>query len=339
PALPLHASTLLTLHNSLGADFLTDLGFDRVVLARELSLDEIQTISKKSNAELEIFIHGAMCFSYSGLCLFSSMHGGKSSLRGECVQPCRRLYRLQSGQGRGGKKTDQGQFLFSMNDLCGISFLSRLEHMGVASLKIEGRLKSAEYVRNTVRAYRLCLDNLQGTPEEQKKVQQEAEQLLNQAMGRTRTSGFFTQNHGDVIRPHLLGVAGVFAGKGRILKSGTKDRQPQNRLSVQLRCSVQVGDRLRFQDESNDIRESFTLQHLRSKKGMIQHAAKGQIVTIDCPFFQKKRRKSSGGLLFKVDSSTSRKKEKGAGISMNKSDKVVLQPDTRVVAQALRNIG
>ncbi len=169
PELPLHASTLMSVHNAVGADFFTNQGFERVVLARELSLDEIGVISRESNANLEIFIHGAMCFSYSGLCMFSSMHGGKSSLRGQCVQPCRRHYRLQAPKqtkGSGAGKGQQGLFLFSMNDLCGIDFLDKLAQLGVVSLKIEGRLKSVEYVRKTVRAYRLCLDNLQASAQD-----------------------------------------------------------------------------------------------------------------------------------------------------------------------------
>lgn len=339
PRLSLHASTLLTAHNSVGAAFLTGLGFERVVLARELSLDEMEVIREQSKAELEIFIHGAMCFSYSGLCLFSSMHGGKSSLRGECVQPCRRNYRLQSSQGKGAKKSDPGLFLFSMNDLCGISFLSQLARMGIASLKIEGRLKSVEYVRKTVQAYRLCLDHLHSPQDQQKRVQQEAENLLNQAMGRTRTSGFFTPNREDIIRPHLLGVAGVFVGKGRMLKADSTGGRSQNRVSVQLRCAVAVGDRLRFQDEGNDLRESFTLQHLRSKKGVVQQAGKGQSVTIGLPFSLKRGQKSSGGLLFKVDSSASRKKEKGTGITVNSNRDATFLPEKRVVSRVLRNLG
>ena len=92
PELRLHASTLMTATSSLAASRFASLGFRRVVLARELSLAEIRTIGERSGVELEIFIHGAMCFSYSGLCRFSSLHGGKSSLRGQCVQPCRRRY-------------------------------------------------------------------------------------------------------------------------------------------------------------------------------------------------------------------------------------------------------
>jgi len=94
PALKVHASTLMTVNTAMAAEYLKGLGFERIVLARELSLEEIQTIHRRTDVPLEIFIHGAMCFSYSGLCRFSSLHGGRSSLRGQCVQPCRRRYDL-----------------------------------------------------------------------------------------------------------------------------------------------------------------------------------------------------------------------------------------------------
>ncbi|MCI5116237.1 MAG: U32 family peptidase [Candidatus Electrothrix sp. AX1] len=133
PNLPLHASTLMSVHNSVVAEEFTRVGFERVVLARELTIEEIAAIHQKTKAELEVFIHGAMCFSYSGLCLFSSLHGGKSSLRGQCVQPCRRHYSWQragsqhKGNKEGNKEGNKGTrkkptgssagYLFSMNDL------------------------------------------------------------------------------------------------------------------------------------------------------------------------------------------------------------------------------
>ena len=144
------------------------MGFERIVLARELSLEEIRTIRQRSDVALEIFIHGAMCFSYSGLCRFSSLHGGKSSLRGQCVQPCRRRYEwLPSGKRTiGGQSGKGGGYQFSMNDLSGIDYLADAREAGVVSLKIEGRLKSVAYVRNTVRAYRLALQALDAAPEQ-----------------------------------------------------------------------------------------------------------------------------------------------------------------------------
>ena len=128
PGLRLHASTLMGAHNSLAVQQFAAMGFSRVVLARELTLAEIGEISKSVDVELEAFVHGAMCYSYSGLCLFSSYQGGKSGLRGACVQPCRRRYSWQ-GKGRGGP----GGYFFSMNDLEAIELLPRLAAAGVTS--------------------------------------------------------------------------------------------------------------------------------------------------------------------------------------------------------------
>ena len=346
PELPLHASTLMSVHNAVGADFFTNQGFERVVLARELSLDEIGTISRESKADLEIFIHGAMCFSYSGLCMFSSMHGGKSSLRGECVQPCRRHYRLQAPKqtkGSGAGKGPQGLFLFSMNDLCGIDFLDKLAQLGVVSLKIEGRLKSVEYVRKTVRAYRLCLDNLQASGQEKGRVQKEANDLLDQAMSRKRTRGFFTGTHEEIVKPHLVGVAGVFAGKAKVVRRKKDQGDTRPGCSVTLRCDVSVGDRLRFQDESSDVRESFTLQFMTRSNRPVRQAKKGQTVIIGLPPLNRKGKpqKISQGLLFQVDVSASRKNEvkgKGRSLSKNKSLKK-LKPDGVKVDKVLRSVG
>ena len=161
PRLKLHASTLMTAHNSQAVGFLAGLGCQRVVLARELTIKEIAAIRSRSEVELEVFIHGAMCFSYSGLCLFSSFLGGKSGLRGRCVQPCRRAYGTSGKGGKGGKGgsgTSGGAYLFSMNDLDGLAAVPALRDIGITSLKIEGRLRSAHYVRNVVAAYRMVLD-------------------------------------------------------------------------------------------------------------------------------------------------------------------------------------
>jgi len=180
PKLRLHASTLMGAHNSLAVRQFERMGFSRVVLARELTLEEIAAIRKQSGVELEVFIHGALCFSYSGLCLFSSFLGGKSGLRGRCVQPCRRRY-IWQGQGKG----PQSGYFFSMNDLEGIDSLARLREIGVSSFKIEGRMRSAHYVANVVRAYRIAID---GSGSES---MAEARSLLGQAMGRKTTAGYF----------------------------------------------------------------------------------------------------------------------------------------------------
>jgi putative protease len=149
PQFHLHASTQMAIHNLAGVKQLKNMGFKRIVLARELSLDEICTISRNASAEIEVFVHGALCYSYSGLCFFSSMIGGRSGNRGRCAQPCRMYYKSQQGK--------EG-YLFSMKDLLTLPYIHELKAAGVHSFKIEGRMKSPEYVAVVTNAYRLAID-------------------------------------------------------------------------------------------------------------------------------------------------------------------------------------
>ena len=149
PSLTLHASTQMSIHNSLGAEFMREKGFERVILARELTLSELKKIVKRTSVELEIFTHGALCYSFSGQCLFSSYLGGMSANRGLCRQPCRRIYTDNSKE----------KYLFNLKDNQQIGLVSEFKKLGISSLKIEGRMKSAEYVFNTAKAYRMALEN------------------------------------------------------------------------------------------------------------------------------------------------------------------------------------
>jgi len=153
PDLSLHASTQMTVHNIEGAKYLEDLGFDRVILARELSLEEIREITKSVKIGIETFVHGALCYGYSGQCLLSSLIGGRSGNRGRCAQPCRKYYQLLHS----GKKVYDG-YLMSTKDMCLIDKLKELADAGIKSFKIEGRMKRPEYVSAVVSAYRDALD-------------------------------------------------------------------------------------------------------------------------------------------------------------------------------------
>ncbi len=145
PSLPLHASTQMSVHNSLGADEAFSLGCERVVLARECSVEDITEITEKSKPEIEVFLHGALCVCHSGQCLFSSMVGGRSGNRGECAQPCRLPF-------AGGK------YPLSLKDLSYAGHIPALIKSGVASLKIEGRMKSPTYVYTVTKIFRRLLD-------------------------------------------------------------------------------------------------------------------------------------------------------------------------------------
>lgn len=153
PEMTLHASTQMTVTSLEGVRYLENMGFDRVVLARELSRDEIEYICKHARAEIEVFVHGAICMCYSGQCLMSSILGGRSGNRGRCAQPCRLPYELIEND----KIVGTG-YILSPKDMALVNELQTLEKIGVASLKIEGRLKRAEYVSAVVGVYRKCLD-------------------------------------------------------------------------------------------------------------------------------------------------------------------------------------
>ena len=156
PDFELHASTQMTIHNGEAALFLKKIGFKRIVLSRELSLEEIDYISNTLNVETEVFIHGALCICYSGQCLMSSIIGGRSGNRGRCAQPCRLPYTLIDK----GNNEEYKAYLLSPKDICTLDSLKDIVASGTSSLKIEGRMKRAEYVSGTVEIYRRALDNI-----------------------------------------------------------------------------------------------------------------------------------------------------------------------------------
>lgn len=167
PEIPLHASTQMTIYDLDGAKALEEAGFQRVVLARELTLDEASYIARNTTLEVEAFVHGALCVCYSGQCLMSSIIGGRSGNRGKCAQPCRLPYELLNDSGSGKKNppakpiTGAGQrakYLLSPKDICTLEHLGEIAVSGIHSLKIEGRMKSPEYVAVVVHIYRKYLD-------------------------------------------------------------------------------------------------------------------------------------------------------------------------------------
>ena len=155
PGLELHASTQMTLCSKYGAKLLKDMGASRIVPARELSLEEIKTIKKDTDIELETFIHGAMCYCYSGQCLFSSILGGRSGNRGRCAQPCRLPYSVSQKVCKEGKNC----YPLSLKDMCTITHIPELIESGIDSFKIEGRMKKAEYAAGVTAVYRKYIDS------------------------------------------------------------------------------------------------------------------------------------------------------------------------------------
>lgn len=277
PELPLHASTQLTIHNAAGVRMLEEMGFRRAVLARELTLDEIAAIRRQTKIELEHFIHGALCYSISGRCLFSSWLAGKSGNRGRCLQPCRRRYTHQGTAG----------YYFSPDDFGAGALIRQLAAAGVMSFKIEGRMKNAEYVATVVTAYRKILD---AAPTAAAQADQEAAALLARSFGRRLSSGFLTDSQPQgLVRPDAKGGIGLLLGTVKQLKGAT--------VYFTTADAVHIGDRLRIQPESDRPGRTFAVQKMIRGKGQVKHAAAGSYLGVVSPFADRVR---PGDQVFKV---------------------------------------
>ena len=227
PELELHASTQMNVESSAAANLLCKQGFKRVVLARELGLEEVKAIKANTNAQLEMFVHGALCVSESGLCLFSSYLGGKSANRGMCAQACRRLYTADVNGG-----IEQGYY-FSPCDLELIDKVPDLMTAGVDSFKIEGRMKSADYVGAVTAAYRYVMDHWQ---EDKKGALAEGHRMLSTDFARTKTDywyGFKELKEGvdnagaKILNPKQAGGTGIFLGKVSEFRDPTASEQKE----------------------------------------------------------------------------------------------------------------
>ena len=238
PDLPIHASTQMTVHNLNGALELQELGFKRVVLARELSVNEIAYICKNTNIEIETFIHGALCISYSGQCLFSSMLGGRSGNRGKCAGPCRLPFELLENT-----KTINSGYLLSTRDLCGLEYIPNLIEAGVKSFKIEGRMKSPEYVATVTKIYRKYIDlalsdNDYVIDEDDKK---ELLQVFNRGMS---SSGHLSNEaNRNLVFKEKPNNMGLFLGK--VQKYNAK----KGYITVKLNEPIGIGDTISLEKE------------------------------------------------------------------------------------------
>jgi putative protease len=260
PDLPLHASTQMTIHTTEGVLWAAEQGFSRVVLSRELPLAEIRTIAERirqSGVGLEVFIHGALCYSYSGQCLLSSVIGGRSGNRGMCAQPCRKPYTLVAGKqdeyGRPERLRDlpsYGHYLLSPKDLCTYRHLPELAGAPVVSLKIEGRMKSPEYVAVVVSTYRRALDAIAAGDG---KPTPDAEQDLLLAFNRGFTRGYlFGDRHGTLMARDAPDNRGICIGTvtNQDSRSGT--------VTVYLNGTLlpATGDGLLFTDPAKGQKDS-----------------------------------------------------------------------------------
>ena len=234
PNMELHASTQISAHSLNDVLELKKVGFDRVVLARELSIEEIKEICDNVDIDIEVFIHGAICVSYSGQCLMSSMLGDRSGNRGRCAQPCRQSYKLINKTT--GKIIDvNGNYLLSPKDLCSIENIEKILDTGVKSLKIEGRMKRPDYVAVVTSRYRKTIDNYINNKitDDKKALKEDLEAIFN----RKFTSGYLMSKNGsDIInldKPNNVGVK-----VGEVLSFNSK----KNKLKIKLSGKLSKGD-------------------------------------------------------------------------------------------------
>lgn len=265
PKLPIHASTQMSVHNLQGALILQNLGFSRIVLSRELSIQEIEYICQNTSVEIECFIHGALCISYSGQCLFSSLIGGRSGNRGTCAQGCRLPYELVENY-----KTLEKGYLLSPRDLCSLEFLPRLINSGVKSFKIEGRMKTPEYVATVTRIYRKYIDLIKsGT--KFKIAESDIKDLLQVFNRGNFSSGHLsTEANTNFIfpkKPNNMGIPTGHISKFNLAKG---------LVSLYSSETLSIGDTISIEGEKN----SYTVSELIRNNQNIKKSEPGDFITL-----------------------------------------------------------
>lgn len=281
PDLDVHGSTQMTIHNLECVQTLEKFGFKRAVLSRELPISEIYDICHKTNIETEVFIHGALCLSYSGQCLMSSMIGGRSGNRGKCAQPCRLPYKV--------KGIDSSfNYLMSPKDLCGLEFIPNLIDAGVTCFKIEGRMKKPEYVATVTRIYRKYIDKY--INKEDYEIEQKDIDDLLQVFNRGGFSAGHLKNspNTDFVYPEKPNNAGIYIG------NISNYSAHKGYVSFTLKNSLSIGDIISF---DNDHRK-YTVSELMKNGLNLTSAYKGEKITVG----RMKGKISIGAKIYKLTS-------------------------------------
>jgi len=266
PDTEIHASTQMNTFNLEQVKWLESIGVSRIILARETSVDTISRMKETAKIDLEVFVHGALCISYSGNCLFSSMNGGRSGNRGECAQPCRLKYKLY----RDNDLIENDSYLLSAKDLLTIDNLDKIINSGVKSLKIEGRMKKAEYVIATVRAYREAVDNVLN--ESDFDLNERISELLS-VFNREYTKGYILDEEpykiNNAHRPNHLGTL-----VGKVLSYN------RGKTVISLNDTLSVGDGIRILGE---VDSGGQVSKIIKNYEAVETAYKNDIITIDMP--------------------------------------------------------
>ena len=265
PDFELHASTQMVAHSLEDVQYLESIGFERVVLARELTVDEIKYICDNTNVDIEIFVHGALCVCYSGGCLMSSMIGNRSGNRGRCAQPCRQKYTMIDIS-TGEEIHSNGEYLLSTKDLNTIEDVDKIIETGVLSLKIEGRMKKPEYVATVINSYRNAIDEYQAT----KKVNISTETMedLYTIFNRKFTKGLILGEVGeDVMNSNVPNNQGLYVGK--VVDYNKKAK----RLKIKLEGTLKKGDGINL--------GGGTIGRIIKGKEIAQIGYKGETIELD----------------------------------------------------------
>lgn len=272
PDLPLHASTQMTIHSAAGAEALGELGVQRVILARELSLDDLAAIRAATSMELEVFVHGALCLCYSGQCLFSAMVGGRSGNRGRCAQPCRLAYRLTDEFGDELPQHVEGKYLLSPRDLFGYEDADDLFKLDLAAWKIEGRMKKPQYTATVCRIYSQRLADL-AAGRAAENSEKDLLQLM-QVFNRDRCNAYWRYNPGSALMSYSRpNNRGMFLGRILEARNGL--------ICIKLALGLSRGDGVEIWQTGR--REGLTVGDIWNGNTRVEQAQPGDIIAIAAP--------------------------------------------------------
>lgn len=268
PKIDIHISTQANIINSYTAKFFADLGVKRLILARELSLEQIKNLRKNlpKEVEIEVFVHGAMCMAYSGRCLLSNYLTGRDSNHGECVQACRWKYYVREVSRDDElevQEDEKGSYIFNSKDLNMLSHLQELKDAGVDSIKIEGRMKSSYYVATVVNAYRMALDMLPERPTE------ELEKELLKASHRRYTTGFYFDEENRQFQEDSMPVQ-----DSEFVAIAVEDAK-NGKVKLEMRNKFSVGDTLEILSPKKDcFNKNVTIKEIIDSTGEKIESAK-----------------------------------------------------------------
>ncbi|MTI49507.1 MAG: U32 family peptidase [Firmicutes bacterium] len=273
PDFEIHSSTQMTINNYMGVKFLEDIDFQRVVLARELSVEEIKDIDEKTDLELEGFVHGALCISYSGQCLMSSIIGGRSGNRGRCAQPCRMAYTaVKFHNGKPINEKFSEKYLLSPKDLNTIGYLEQIIDSGLTSLKIEGRMKRPEYVAVIVSSYKKALESIMVGKDNSGVTEKDKKDIL-QIFNRGFTKGFIMDEKGEsYISYDKPNNRGIYIGD--VIKSDKKYTY------ISLKDDVRQGDGIEIHT-LNGKNEGLILNKIYKRTALVNQGLAGETIAIN----------------------------------------------------------